>query len=446
MRLLPADSLLIPDNRQRRDFDPQLLAELAQSIKTNQLLNPITTRRSAQGVVLVAGERRVRAIRDYLWATGESFSFAGEVVPEGLVPCVDMGELDPLQAEEAELEENIRRTDLSWQEKATATARLAALRSAQAAARGEPPVPVAEIAKEVRGSAIGSAHTDTRDEIILAKYLHDPEVRAAPTAREGMKVLKRKESLARNAALAEEVGRTFSAGSHTLLNEDAIEWLEETAEDGRYDVICTDQPFGMGADEFGDSGGKAAGAHAYADDDAVFLACRTALLGHGLRITKPQAHLYWFCDIDKFVESRDLFTAAGWWVHRTPLIWHKGAGPRIPWPEHGPRRCYELILYAVKGKRPTARAGSPDIIFAPTDTNLGNSAQKPAALYTELLKRSVRPGDAVLDPFGGTGPIIPAAHGLRCLATYVEKNPADFGIAVNRLKGLDSQDSLLEKI
>src|SRR4051812_13927384 len=111
MRLLPSSSLLIPPNRQRREFDLALLSDLAESIKTNQLLNPLTTRTSTEGVVLVAGERRKRAIEEYIWAVGESFRFGGELIPEGMLPCSDMGELTPLQAEEAELEENLRRTD-----------------------------------------------------------------------------------------------------------------------------------------------------------------------------------------------------------------------------------------------------------------------------------------------------------------------------------------------
>lgn len=444
MRLIAADLLLIPPNRQRRQFDPQLLSELAASIQANQLLNPITTRRPTEAdacpegsLILVAGERRKRAITDYLWATGEGFSFNGEPVPEGFLPCVDMGELSPLAALEAEYEENIRRTDLDWKERSAATARLADLRNAQAEARGEPPVPVSRIAEEVRGSSVGSDHTQTRDEIILAKHLDDPEIRAQTSPRNAMKVLKRKEQAARNTVLAQEVGRTLTAASHHLHNADSLEWLPHAPSEA-YDVILTDQPYGMGADEFGDSAGKAAGAHSYVDDSSIFVACRQALLDHGLRIAKPQAHLYWFCDIDAFCESRDLFAAAGWWVHRTPLVWHK-PGTRIPWPDHGPKRSYELILYAVKGKRPVTKVGYSDVISLPPDANLGHSAQKPVSLYTDLLRRSVRPGDSVVDPFGGSGPIIPAAHGLKCTATYVEKDPASYGTAVKRTQGLDSQ-------
>jgi len=70
------------------------------------------------------------------------------------------------------------------------------------------------------------------------------------------------------------------------------------------------------------------------------------------------------------------------------------------------------------------------------DSNLGHAAQKPVALFKDLLSRSVKPGDRVLDPFGGSGPILPAAHELPCTATLVEIDPASFGIAVKRSREL----------
>ena len=56
-----------------------------------------------------------------MYALARVFRFDGQVVPLGYVPCTTLGELDTLQAWEAELEENIRRVDLTWQEQAAAT-------------------------------------------------------------------------------------------------------------------------------------------------------------------------------------------------------------------------------------------------------------------------------------------------------------------------------------
>jgi hypothetical protein len=42
---------------------------------------------------------------------------------------------------------------------------------------------------------------------------------------------------------------------------------------------------------------------------------------------------------------------AGWDVFRTPLIDYKLGSGRVPRPEHGPRRQWEMCLYAIKGDK-----------------------------------------------------------------------------------------------
>jgi ParB family chromosome partitioning protein len=51
----------------RRDFDPESLAELEASIRTNGLLQPITVRKTGEVFELIAGERRLRAATNLGW-------------------------------------------------------------------------------------------------------------------------------------------------------------------------------------------------------------------------------------------------------------------------------------------------------------------------------------------------------------------------------------------
>jgi ParB family chromosome partitioning protein len=51
----------------RREFDPAALAELESSIKASGLLQPITVRRKGESYELIAGERRLRAVRNLDW-------------------------------------------------------------------------------------------------------------------------------------------------------------------------------------------------------------------------------------------------------------------------------------------------------------------------------------------------------------------------------------------
>lgn len=437
---IPIDRILIPKNRQRKLFPPEKIVELAGSISRLGLMHPVVVRRHEDGKSfwLVAGECRIKAMHT-VWNFGEQVRCGTAIFAENMIPCNDFGEIeDPLIVKEMELEENIRRLDITWQEQAEATQELMELRTAVAKKNGEAPPKVDEIAAEVRGDS-PTSREQTRKELIVAKHLADPEVQKARSADDAFKILKRREQLQKNAELAAQVGVTFNSSMHTLLNGDAIELMADLPKES-FDVILTDPPYGIDADQFGNSGGLAGagnqGSHFYTDSWTHWNKLMQWLAPESFRVAKPQAHLYLFCDIDGFVQLKHYFQEAGWWVFRTPLIWHNPTANRAPWPEHGPHRKWQMCMYAVKGERPV-NSLKPDLVTYASDENLNHQAQKPVALYQDLLGRSVRPGDAVLDCFGGTGPIIPAGHILKCKVTYIEKDPAHYGTAVKRLKELE---------
>lgn len=439
MKLIHIDAIKVATDRQRKAFDEGKLREFADVIAAQGLLHPIILRISGDDYYLVAGERRLRAITD-LYALGGSFKHDGETVRANFIPYTLLSDLDPLSAEEAELSENLHRINLSWQELALAHARLHKLRNAQAEAVGAPTHTVAATALEVRGSSEGINHEATRREIILAGHMDNPIVKAAKTAEEAFKALKKIEVAEKNRELGASVGRTFTADLHQVIHGDSLEWMAAAPAE-QFDCILTDPPYGMNADEFGDSGGLAAGGHGYKDDAATFLKILSVLAPESYRLAKAQAHLYVFCDIDWFHTMKTQFSAAGWTVFRTPLIWYKKSGMRAPWPEQGPQRKYETILYAVKEKRPILKMLG-DVLDYPPDTNLGHAAQKPAALFEDLLRRSCLPGNSVLDPFCGSGPIFSAAHALKVRAVGIEMDQASYGISLGRINKLREQAEL----
>jgi len=431
MRTIPYDQIVIAENRQRREFPIDEHQELVESIRTKGLLHAPVLRLDGDTHILVAGERRLRAISD-LSSMDESFRYDGNPILPGMVPYVLVSDLSELEAEEAELEENIRRLDLTWQERASVTARLASLRLAQAANAGRAPPTAADIHAEVRP---GVQFSDTtRQEILLASHLDRPEIAKAKSVAEAFKILKRVEQTERNAELGRVVGKTLTGTSHRIEQGDAIALMKEIP-DGSIDVVLSDPPYGMGADTFGDSGGMAAGAHFYRDDYESWRELMDQFIPESFRVTKPDAALYLFCDIDRFHELRASVEAAGWRPFRTPLLWFKPNGSRAPWPDAGPQRKYECILYAVKGAKKVQYLRG-DVLEYAADENLGHPAQKPVGLYEDLLRRSAVPGDRVLDPFAGTGPIVPSAHALKLYATAFERDEAAYGILAGRVKGL----------
>jgi site-specific DNA-methyltransferase (adenine-specific) len=437
LHVIPADDIVVKSNRQRRDLDQSKILELAGSIAQNGLIHPIVVRWAEDEYTLVVGERRLKAL-EHLWFLGQEVTCGERIIPEGHVPCLFLGDINPVDAEEIELEENIRREDLSWKERADAVSRLADLRSRQAAAGGTPVPTTAQIAEEVSGSSEGSWQESVRQDIILGKALSDPQkaevIKDATSRKEAFKLLKRHEETQRHAALGAAIGPTFNSSLHTLLQGDCTKIMSELPSNS-FDVILTDPPYGIGADEFGDSAGKTAGSHFYDDSYETWQALMRGFCGESYRLAKPAAHLYAFCDIDRFIQLREYVRDWGWRPFRTPLIWVNPGAIRAPWPEHGPLRRYQLILFAIKGDRPVTRLYG-DVITSPSDPNLGHPAQKPVSVIADLLLRSVRPGDSVLDPFCGAGTIFPAAHFHKCKATGIEIDEAAYGIAAQRLKEL----------
>jgi ParB family chromosome partitioning protein len=106
LTLVPVAQVEPNPEQPRRWFDQDRLAELAASIKTHGLLQPIVVRRRGEGFSLIAGERRWRAAQ-----------MAGLDRLPALVREVD----DPL---ELALIENLQREDLSPLEEAEALALL----------------------------------------------------------------------------------------------------------------------------------------------------------------------------------------------------------------------------------------------------------------------------------------------------------------------------------
>ncbi len=432
-KAIPLDQIQIAPNRQRKEFDAQAIQDLVDSFDRNGQLQPIVIRRVEGRPQLVAGERRLRAATDH-YQLGGKLRVGPTDLPPGTIAALDLAEMDPIDAFEAELEENIRRVDLSWQERAEATSRLLELRTKQAELRGGPSPTIAEIAQELHPDASEShAFQTARTDVLVAKHLNDPDVQKASTAKEALKVIKRKEENRKNAALGESVGMTFNASAHTLYKGDCLEILNEGIPQGSFDVILSDPPYGIDAQEFNDSGGKTPGAHFYDDSYEGWLSLMSEFLPHAERVSKAQAHLYLFCDIDNFGELKQLIARfTSFQTFRTPLIWHNPGAIRAPWPDKGPQRKYQCCLYAVKGGKTTLRL-APDVVQCASDPNLGHPAQKPVALLQDLLNRSARPGDTVLDPFCGSGSIFPAAHALKIKATGIEMDESAYGLAVKRL-------------
>jgi DNA modification methylase len=244
-----------------------------------------------------------------------------------------------------------------------------------------------------------------------------------------MKVIKQKKALEHRAVLAEEfhLDQKGALHPHKLYECDMIPWMTNE-ESNTVDIICTDPPYGIDAQNFNAQEGIK---HEYNDTRENFERIIDTIATQGYRVCRTLAHAYVFHDFANWPVLRTRMEQAGWSVWPRPLIWSKGNG-LLARPDIGPRYTYECILYAFKGDKPVTCV-APDVINVRTLTRQRRGAEKPAALYYDLLSRSVQPGDTVLDPCCGLGAIFPAANELSCKAIGIEIDPTAVGYAAQRL-------------
>ena len=167
----------------RRSFDEEGLAELAASLRSCGILQPLTVRRAGEGYELVAGERRLRAAR---------------IAGLREVPCLvaQVGEEDSALLA---LMENLQRRDLDCWEEAQAIARLISRyglsqeEAARRLGRAQPTVAnklrLLRLPEDVRALLRENGLTERHARALLR--LQDPEVQrraAGDMVRRGMNV------------------------------------------------------------------------------------------------------------------------------------------------------------------------------------------------------------------------------------------------------------------
>lgn len=439
MKTIELDKLVI-EGRQRDEVPSNHVKQLAAGIQAVGLLHPIVLREDH--ATLVAGESRSKAIA-LLAGQGIGIKCDGEEVPLGSVPYTTLSECDEIIAQQAELFENVLRLDLSWQQKDAAILKIKKMTELK---NGGGDITNKDVAQEMlKAQGIEeptpSRVYDTKNKVDMAElrsqYADDERVLKAKSAAEADRIIKKDIEAKHREKLAEQFKDV--ASEHTIKQGDCCELIKEVP-DGTYDVICSDPIYGINADDmhmFQRAQYNKGSHHEYDDSwenwDRMFDIMPSELY----RVTRPDAALYLFCDINRFFDFfeikqgntkpsrikglRTRFAEAGWTVWQRPLVWYKGNIGSIPKPEHGPRYTTEYVLFAYKGDKRTTQIYH-DLIDVPQVTGHVHAAGKPPAVYLDLLKRSARPGDRVLDFNAGSFPILPAANTLGCIVDAWELN------------------------
>ncbi len=419
----PLTSIIVDrDKRQRRDLKPEGLVE---SIRTRGVLNPVIIRRDGQ---LVAGERRLEASK-----------LAG--LPD--IPIRFLDEVPETELAIIELEENIRRLDLTWQDLVRTVAEIHGLYKAQ-----DGDWTLAET-----GDRIGLGRSVISMYLRVWAEFQDERISQADTVREAYNIILRTESRAAADGVEDILGdmrelitspkpgdnppeggidghgtavprppATLSATppapgtrlppdpSRTILHESFLHWAPKYTGQ-KFNFLHCDFPYGL--DVFSGEQAGAARHQGYEDSLKTYTNLISGLCGNLDRLMGNSGHLmFWYSEKHRELTLRmfsELAPTLIFWTH--PLIWVKSDNSGIVQdPRRGPRHIYESCLLASRGGRAIVKVVA-DAYAAPSDRKWHPST-KPEPVLKHFFSMLVDEHTRMLDPTCGSGSAVRAAEAL----------------------------------
>ena len=178
----------------------------------------------------------------------------------------------------------------------------------------------------------------------------------------------------------------------------------------------------------------------------------------GLTVTDANAHVFYWCDQTYIGLVQKLYSDLEV-TNKRVCLWIKNG--QNPTPGVAFNKCYEPCVYGVRGKPYISRsfqslnevmnhdAGTGNALLADTLDHLDiwavkrlsgkeyeHATSKPSQLHQKAIRRCTKPGDIILDSFGGSGSTLIAAQELKRRAFVVELEPAFCDLIIRRFEKL----------
>lgn len=433
---IPLDQIIVDDpSRQRKELTD--IEGLIESIKRIGLLHAIVIDRSNK---LLAGRRRLEAFRR---------------LGHTSIPVRYYENLDPSEQKLVELDENLRRVDISWKDRAEAVLALFELRGGT---------------RDEAADYIGMAGNTFGRYVDVGKALRkgDPRILACTSVNQAAELLHRRRVLEFQTQLAklgedDDADKASVIGSsqgdsefdsrsgepaaigipgegtttpsvqsaklsspYAIIQGDFFEFAK-TYRGPKFNFLHVDFPYGIDFDQ-SDAARVEGEDSGYADSEDLFWQLTSSLI-HADNIISPSSHMLFWFHMRYYDELIQTLTDGGWWVHNLPLIWHKTDGMGIASDyRRRPKHVYETALWCSKGDRPIAKLVN-DVVGAPIARQVeGHVSAKPLSVLKHFMSMGVTDLSSVFDPTCGSGTSIRIAKGLgaeRALGLELNKEIAD---------------------
>lgn len=389
--------------------------QLRDSIAERGLLNPPTVRPANGSFVIVAGLRRLIALKK---------------LGKTAISC-KVVEADETEAQIINAHENLKRFNLPWYDQVKLTQRLHDLRQTQHG-RGKGGRPKTGEVKDgwgIRDTAreLGVAIGPLSEDINLAKAVeHDPSLRNIKDKKTAIRMVKLAKQRMENEV---ESGlpslQIVDAPLDEVLLGSSAEILRRL-DDNLFDFCITDPPWISFVDK------------AYTKDAETF-----PVFEQLFRVLKYNSLAYVFVGHEDWVVYREELPRLGFKVGKVPLCWNKAGGVITygsrPW-EYA--RDYELIMQIAKGDPILVRSTQQSSIltYKPVPaTKLVHPNQKPLELLMRLISDCSHENNFMVDPFAGSGASLVAAKKMRRRYFGVERDKEHFDRICKRLDIVDSE-------
>lgn len=407
---LEISSIVVKNGRQRQEMGD--LESLAESLLKFGQLTPILVDRTG---TLIAGERRIEAHK----MNGMTH-----------IDALYRDEVSELELEEMELEENIRRKQLTWQEENDAIARIHKLRVKQ-----DPNWSQAQTAQLiVKPGASAPQQRDVSQALSLERMMKlFPEIKNAKNKKQAMNMAKAKAKQVSKMIDVQKKPKVFKAVEERILLGDSVEVIKSIPDES-IDCIVTDPPFGVDYDQ--QVAGSVREADAYTDTKDEYERI-LSMVPDLYRVLKPDAFCIWFFGMTWYERVKQTFRAAGFSVDEIPIVWNRSGGRTFTTsPNHLFTKGYDVAIHAFKGDPILAQKNKSNVItidpVSTADREL--TVERPVELYEELIRRTTIKGQVVADFFVGSGSCPAAAARLERDYIGVERDPARRASAIMKIQ------------
>lgn len=262
-------------------------------------------------------------------------------------------------------------------------------------------------------------------------------------------------------------GDFLRLGQHYLLCGDATNPndVKRLVGENKIDVVYCDSPYNISLDyNTGISTKGKYGATKTQDSKSKeeygqFL--RLAIT-HALAVSKPDAHFFYYCDQNWIWLLQQLYQELGI-KHERVCLWLKNNANMVP--QFAFNKVYEPAVYGTRGKPYLSKSVTNLNEVLNKEVGTGNRltddvldlfciwlekrkagqeylhpTEKPVTLHEKPLRRCSKPGDLVLDTFGGSGSTLIACEQMKRRAFLLEIDPVFCDVIIDRWQSLTRQE------